>query len=366
VARSAILGESLWTWDAAAGEYFFHQFTAAQPDLNFRNDAVRAELIKVMRYWLDKGVDGFRLDVPYTFYEGPAGCTHQPETHAFLKEMRKVTDRYPNRAMVGEIWGTPEQVAAHYGNGADELHMVFDFDLLSRLQSLAGGTSGPADAVAMIASRKAQVPPGGQPTITLGNHDLPRYSGLANRRPQAVRALAALQLTLPGTPFVYYGEEIGLPNGSATRVDWRDMARSPMAWSNRENAGFSPVTPWIPLAPGWESLNAAAELPDESSTAKLFFDLIALRNKSPVLQDTTLLSAGDFVISGQALGFYRRAPAGTWFVGHNFDTASKTLLVGDPALRHIRWRSGAATASANGTGVTLTLDPGVSAILAAE
>src|SRR4051794_19497056 len=306
-------GGSAWELDPATGQYYYHAFLREQPDLNFRNPAVRAAIGDAMRFWLDLGVDGFRLDAPDAAFEDPTLAGHaeprslselrrgwiaartdaeragieaglatmfarqldQPEVHALMRELRGVVDAYPDRVLIGET----DQVA-YLGSGEDELDLVFDFPLM-RSSWLK------PDAVRRhLVGRWAAIPDGGWDAITLGNHDEPRVGGRFARGAddlRIARLAAALVLTLPGTPFLYYGEEIGmtdllLEDPGDFRDNWglwllraaadelglspsealevaarhgRDKARTPMQWSSAPNAGFSPpgIVTWLPVNP---------------------------------------------------------------------------------------------------------------------
>ena len=302
-------GGSAWELDATTDQYYYHCFLREQPDLNYRNPAVRRAIADVVRFWLDLGVDGFRLDAPDASFEDAALTDHteprslselrrawitaatpaeqaevtaglarmfdhqldQPEVHGLMRELRAVVDTYGDRVLIGET----DQVA-YYGSGSDELDLVFNVGLMqSRWLT-------PASVRANQVGRWAAIPDGSWDAITLGNHDEPRVRTRIARGADELataRLAAALVLTLPGTPFLYYGEEIGmadllLADASQFRDNWglwlhrasgelglsaveaidvaarhgRDKSRTPMQWSNAPNAGFSPEgsTTWLP------------------------------------------------------------------------------------------------------------------------
>ncbi len=310
-------GGPAWELDPATGQYYYHFFFKQQPDLNWRNPAVKDAMFAAARFWLDRGVDGFRLDALGTLLEDPALPDHTakygpvdllrrqragqargrdpvaleqwkllfkhqidlPGVHAILRELRAVIDEYDERVLVGET-----DDLAYHGRGDDELHLVFNFPLM-RTRSLT-----PAWVRANQARRLAALPAGAWPCNTLGNHDTPRiYSRYADgAHDEALARLAlALMLTLRGTPFLYNGEEIGMTDLLLERVDqfrdliavWRyqverdalvtaaaeavalaaaygrDKCRTPMQWSRAPQAGFCPaeVEPWLPVNPNYAS-----------------------------------------------------------------------------------------------------------------
>lgn len=292
-------GESRWVLDPKTGEYYYHQFYESMPDLNFNNSEVRNELFNIVRFWLDRGVDGFRLDAASFYYESPETdeCMNQPETHQFLKDLRNVLDSYSNRAMVGEVLLLPEETMAYLGNGFDELHMYFNSHLTTAfpLAALSG------DGTLLLTSMEEtylKFPSGGHHAIVTGNHDLPRFFSLLGENIERAKVLASLQLTLPGTPFIYYGDEIGITNGNQIVVDWRDVARTPMQWDDTENAGFSEGDPWIKLSPNYLDYNVANELRDKNSLLHHYRKLIRMRNALPALQSGNYqpLESGDSAV----------------------------------------------------------------------
>lgn len=283
-------GESRWELDPSTGEYYYHQFYAAMPDLNFRNAAVRNELLDIVRSWLGQGVDGFRIDAASFYVEDPSAnlCMNQPETHRFFKDLRAVLDSYPARATVGEVLPQPPEMIAYLGDGSDELHMFFNFTMIPALlqAALGGNVSGVAE---VLEQTYARLPEGGHYAIVTGNHDLPRSYSLVGRETGRAKLLATLQMTLPGTPFIYYGEELGIESGDQVVVDWRDMARTPMQWDGSEQAGFSESAPWIRLAGNHANRNVESEMHDPESLLQHYRQLIRLRNALPALRGGTYL-----------------------------------------------------------------------------
>jgi alpha-glucosidase len=336
-------GGSAWTLDEATGQYFYHAFLREQPDLNWRNPAVREAMHNVLRFWLDRGVDGFRVDVIWHlikdagFRDNPpnpgwtagerdigrflqVNSADQPEIHERVAEMRRVLDEYDARVLIGEIYLPIERLVTYYGRDLSGAHLPFNFALIQ--------TTWQAQAIAKLVDEyEGALPQGGWPNWVLGNHDQPR---IASRVGQAqARVAAMLLLTLRGTPTMYYGDEIGLTNVSIPpeRVQdpWeknepglglgRDPCRTPMQWSAARNAGFSEGEPWLPLSPDRESRNVAALRDNPGSILTLYRRLIALRREHPAL------SIGDYVpggIEGDVLWFERRHADTRLIVALNF------------------------------------------------
>jgi alpha-glucosidase len=311
-------GGPAWTLDPATGQYYLHSFLAEQPDLNYRNPEVVRAMEDIIRFWLDRGIDGFRVDVihkmikdarlrdnprPSADEEHPVrhygGLKHvydedQPEVHEIIRSWRRILDRYGERAMVGEVYlFEPARVVTYYGNGRDELPLAFNFSFLW----------SPWDAKAFrsqVDTMEALLPPGAQPTYVLSSHDAPRYRTRFDdpRWGEArARVAAMLLLTLRGTPFLYYGEEIGMrdviipaervcdPVGKRFPAVGRDPERTPMQWSAAHGAGFTTAAePWLPLAPDYESVNVAQQLSDSGSHLSFYRALIWYRKRSVALR----------------------------------------------------------------------------------
>ena len=311
-------GGSAWTWDERTGEYYLHAFLKQQPDLNWRNPELRNAMFDAMRFWLDRGVDGFRIDVLWHivkaegFPDNPPNpgwhegrgqrdmliqrhSTDQPEAHAIAAEMRKLADSYGERLLVGEIFLPNDRLAAWYGTpDRPEVHLPFNFALIEN----------PWDAEVigrLIADYEASLPPGGWPNWVFGSHDAARIAARVGE-PQA-RVAAMLLLTLRGTPTLYQGDELGIGEVAIPpeRIRdprelrepglglGRDRSRTPMPWSGDElNAGFSNAEPWLPLNGDWRSRNVAAQEADRGSMLWLYRDLLLLRRQRPAL------SLGDY------------------------------------------------------------------------
>jgi len=269
--------KSNWTLDPVAGKYFWHRFYSSQPDLNFDNPAVQAEMLNVVKFWLDLGLDGFRADaVPYLFEREGTNCENLPETHAFLKHMRRfVEENYPNAILLAEANQWPQDLRPYFGDG-DEFHMCFHFPVMPRIfMALARHDASP---VIEILQATPAIPEAGQWCTFLRNHDeltlemvseaerqwmwahyapearmrlnlgiRRRLAPLLEGDPRKIELANALLFALPGTPIIYYGDEIGM--GDNIWLDDRDGVRTPMQWSAGQNAGFSATAPEALYAP---------------------------------------------------------------------------------------------------------------------
>lgn len=304
-------GGSAWTFDDRTGQYYYHAYLDRQPDLNWRNPAVQAAMLAVMRFWLDRGVDGFRIDViwhlikdeffrdnpvnpnyqagdwPYRQLQ-PVYTTDQPEVHDVITRMRELLDEYPERMMVGEIYLPVERLVTYYGASGQGAHLPFNFQLIE-LPWHARLIGNAVDRY------EALLPAHGWPNWVLGNHDKHR---IATRIGTAqARVAAMLLLTLRGTPTLYYGDEIGMHDvpipPDRVQDPWeintpglglgRDPERTPMQWSGEPNAGFSQVEPWLPVAADAAELNVETAHRDADSLLCLYRRLLALRRREPAL-----------------------------------------------------------------------------------
>ncbi len=308
-------GGPAWTLDPATGQYYLHQFVPEQPELNWRNPDVVRAMLDVLRFWMRRGVDGFRMDVVGLLIKdaelrdnppnpnAPAGLPpndifgrqlhtyseDQDEVHDLIRQIRCTLDEFPDRVGIGELWGDLPRWVKYYGEHGDELQLPFNFRLM-HLPWKAEAMQASVDAL------EAALPPFGWPNYVLSNHDQPRFASRYGGQAQA-RVAAMLLLSLRGTPTVYYGDELGLENGlipphkiqdpqgvnlGAHRT--RDVARTPMQWDARPQAGFSSVEPWLPVTSDFEVRNVAAQLQDPSSVLTLYRRLIAVRRGSRALQ----------------------------------------------------------------------------------
>src|SRR4051812_23795366 len=295
----AAFGGPAWTFDERTEQWYLHLFLPEQPDLNWANTAVVEAQHDVLRFWLDRGVDGFRADVVHLIGKDVAlpdqpdelaqldlvGFHDHPRTHELLREIRRVLDGYGDRAMVGEVQlGSPALLAPYYGHG-DELDMVFDFALLrapweaqrwADLIYTAEAAYGPAKA---------------WPAWALSNHDATRQRTRFGGSEARARVAAVILLTLRGTPFLYAGEELGLLDAdipAARRLDpaGRDGCRAPIPWDGSALHGW-PVEPWLPWPPDASTRNADAQQNDDTSMLTLYRRLLHTRRGSPALHAGT-------------------------------------------------------------------------------
>ncbi len=310
--------QSNWTYDEKAGKYFWHRFYSSQPDLNYDNPAVREEMLKVMKFWLDMGIDGFRADaVPYLIEREGTNCENLPQTHEILKSIRAYLDaNYQDKILLAEANQWPKDVRPYFGNG-DEFNMGFNFPVMPRIfMAIREGNSTP---IQWIMSQMPEIPEGTQWCTFLRNHDeltlemvtederqwmwqeyapLPRMRlNLGIRRRLAplldndhrkIMLANALLYSLPGAPIVYYGDEIGM--GDNIWLEDRNGVRTPMQWDDSLNAGFSDAPPEDLFEPvidegeySYKVVNVAAESRDPNSLLNKMKHLIATRKKYPVL-----------------------------------------------------------------------------------
>lgn len=310
----SFFGGSAWTYDEPTGQYYLHQFVRQQPELNYRHPEVLPAMLDNMRFWLDRGVDGFRIDVIWlmlkdkAFRDEPENpdwdgvdphgsllhihTQNLPGVHDIIRQMRLVLDEYEERMMVGEIYLPNEELTQYYGHALDECHLPFNFQLIN--------IPWQAQVVqAAVEAYEAALPPGGWPNWVLGNHDQPRVATRIG--PDQARVANMLLLTLRGTPTTYYGEEIGMQNVpiSATYVQdppavlqpeiahlvGRDPIRTPMQWDATPNAGFCEQgqDPWLPTADNYQQNNVQEQEEDPFSMLNLYRLTAALRNSEPAL-----------------------------------------------------------------------------------
>ncbi len=268
-----------WTFDATRGQYYYHRFYPGQPDLDYRNAEVVKETLDVLRFWLDKGVDGFRADVIGKLYESPEGCSMLPETIAYIKQMRALLDEKSvdrPRTMVaepGELQGGGTD--KYYGNGKDMFHMTFEFGY-GYFWGLAFAQRDRRiidDAV----NRMRGYASGAQPAHVIGSHDVLRAWTSAGNDPLRYRDAALLQMTMRGTPFIYYGEELALRPGTQVIVDERDVSRTPMTSTREAGHGFTTGTPWIAFGEAPADTSVEAEDADPESMLTYYRQLLAFR-----------------------------------------------------------------------------------------
>ena len=296
--RAALNAGSAWTFDPASGQYYLHLFLPQQPDLNWRNEEVVDAMHGVLRFWLDRGVDGFRIDVAHCVAKDPefaddprclsgqplADFNDQPYTHELLRRWRKVVDSYGgDRVTVGEVnIRSTEAVARYYGSG-DELHMAFNFPPLDAPWDPLIFRAVVEDVEEHLGTETAW------PTWVLSNHDNERHRTRYGDSEQRARAAAVMLLTLRGTPFVFQGEELGLsdvelPLSEQIDPGGRDGSRAPLPWSAQPPHGWAGKPTWLPFPPDASDRSAEALQQDDGSILHLYRRLLGLRRSSPALQ----------------------------------------------------------------------------------
>jgi alpha-amylase len=360
-------GGSNHTWHEKNGAFYYGIFWGGMPDLNFSTPAVRQEIERLGALWLGRGVDGFRLDATrHLFANGPGELQNdQPETHVFLKELSAgVRRQKPQSVLVGENWTTTEKIATYFGStakvkGGDELPMSFNFPLSEAVVQAVH--DGEAAGIAAKLAEMAELYPAGiidAPFLT--NHDMTRLATLLGNDAAKLRSAAAILLTLPGAPFLYYGEEIGLQNGPGGNDEQK---RTPMPWDASPGGGFTTGRPWFDFAPGRETANVAAESGDADSLLSHYRSLIRLRHASPALRKGTLklLSPGDR--GTPVLAFLRETKGERLLVLHNVSAAEVEAGPYVFKARSLEPRFGSTPAPARGAeGWTVLLPAGASAV----
>jgi alpha-glucosidase len=387
----SFFGGPAWAWEPARRQFYLHTFLPQQPDLNWREPAVHEAQWAIVRGWLARGVDGFRLDVFNALLKSPTLASNpvtgrlarrpwdrqrhvndkdQADLAVLLDEFRAILDERPGRMSVGELFaGDVGQAAALTRPG----HLVFDFDLLSAPWSAAAFRREIEEREATFGAA--------WPTVVLSNHDQSRHVTRylrsldrrdAGTRDRLARAAAVLLLTLRGTPFLYYGEEIGLPDirtqrhqivdPPARRASWRfpwwnrDQCRSPMPWTGGPNGGFTTGRPWLPLIPDVDRTNVELEARDPSSVLAAYRRLLRLRRSSPALRAGSLRLLPDtdrdilayvreadgeraLVVVNFALGERSaRLPEGAWAVAFSTDPGPSGTLAGPLRLAPLEAR----------------------------
>ncbi|HEX5365510.1 MAG TPA: alpha-amylase family glycosyl hydrolase [Acidimicrobiales bacterium] len=294
---AAFTSEPAWTWDPGVGQWYLHQFLPSQPDLDWANPEVVEAMHGVMRFWLDRGVDGFRVDAVHAVGKDPAlpddppevaGIPHSslndtPQTHEILREMRRLVDSYPgDRVLLGEVYLLDTAaVATYYGDG-DELHLAFNFPPLLTPWDAARWRRCVAATVDHVDARRAW------PTWVLSNHDNSRHRTRYGTEERA-RAATFLLLGLRGSPVLYAGEELGLedapvPPERVVDPGGRDGCRAPLPWTPRPDHGWGVEDPWLPWPPDPGRRNVETLAADEASISGLYRRLLAARRASPALQ----------------------------------------------------------------------------------
>jgi oligo-1,6-glucosidase/alpha-glucosidase len=327
---TAIPGGPGWHYDALTDQYYFASFLPFQPDLNYHNPAVKEAMFDVIRYWLEKGVDGFRLDIfhsiykdeqfrdnPFSLHIMPAADMkggffqrwaynlNQPQAFELARELRNLIDEYsPDRMLLGELFGDDDTLKQYLGEGLDGLNLLFLWDLMKLKMDASFFRKA-------IDHYETGYPPPYTPVVVFGNHDTKRVISRVGEDARKAKLLALFQFTVRGVPVVYYGEEIGMVDKSLPRktaldpmgrrfpcapqflLSWldvylnRDGCRTPMQWDHGDNAGFCEggVGPWLPIHENSQSINVKSELADEDSMLHVYKRLLHLRKGSKALQE---------------------------------------------------------------------------------
>jgi len=347
------------TWFPSGAAWYYAVFWSGMPDLNWKTEAVRAEMGAAAGRWLARGVDGFRLDAVRYLVEDGAGLQQdRPATHADLAEWTQgVLAANPHAMVVGEAWADTPTIATYFGStamvpGGDGLPLLFNFPLADSVVS--GVAASSALAIASTLDSVARTYAAGTADAPfLTNHDQERVASRLAGNPAKLKLAAAILLTLQGTPIIYYGEEIGMQNGSCSSDECK---RTPMAWDATAHAGFTTGTPWWPHAPGAATANVASETGDGSSLLSRYRQLIRVRKGSPALSrgGTTRLSTED----ANVLSYLRTAAGETVLAAHNLGsgTATHTLTAPGASADALLADPGAALVAGSG-GWSVTLPP---------
>ncbi len=354
---------SSWQWDPTTEQFYLHTFLPEQPDLNWRNPDVKRAMFDVARFWLDRGVDGFRIDVAPMVMKDPllrdnpidpspdptrlrlgswltqmhVNDLNHPDMHGLYRDFRRLLDAYPgDRVSIGELHHPDfERWAEYYGERQDEIHVPFNFHVINAPWTAAGVRRA-------VEGVQGALPAGAWASWVLGNHDQLRFASPSRAGRDQARVGMLMLLTLRGTPTIYYGEEIGMVDVQVATADARDPlehrepgrgrdgGRSPMQWDASPNAGFTApdATPWLPLAPDAATVNVAAQRDDPESLMMLTRDLLRLRRDHPVLH------RGDFERFGPTpegtFAFRRISPGGSLNVVLNLTDEPRSVPDGGP------------------------------------
>lgn len=334
----SVLGGKAWEWDEHTGQYYYHTFLKEQPELNLRNPEVLKAVLEAMRFWLEKGVDGFRVDVMWylikdeLFRDNPinpdykegmpsseqliqAFSSNQPEVHGVVQQFRQLLDEYQEKVMIGELYLSIDKMVDYYGANNQGAHLPGNHQLLLLPWD-------PQKIGVAIDKYEAALPEGAWPNWVIGNHDQPRVVSRIGKDQSRVAAL--LLLSLRGVPILYYGDELGMQDVEIPREEQhdpqgllmpnnksRDPQRTPMLWNAAENAGFTKGKPWLRLDKNFKNINVEAQQQDEHSLLNFYKRLIRLRQQEPALQ------LGDYfpvVTDGSLLAYLRKEKQGKAFL----------------------------------------------------
>jgi alpha-glucosidase len=304
-----VFGGSAWQWHEQTEQFYYHSFLESQPDLNWRNPEVQAAVFDAMRFWLGRGVDGFRVDAASwlikddQFRDNPPNPNYNPEkdgpdqqvvplytwdqpgVHELIADMRRVVDEFDDRLLIGELVLPIEKIVTYYGDDQPEFHLPLNMHLI-------WADWNAVEVGRIIENYEQQRPDNGWPTWTISTHDFPRVA--TRVQGEQTRIAAMLLMTLGGTPTHYYGEEVGMqgvpippeeardPQGQRIGRN-RDPERTPMQWDDSTKAGFTSGEPWLPIGEDVQAANVAAQAEDPRSLLTLYRRLIELRREQPVL-----------------------------------------------------------------------------------
>ncbi len=355
--------KSNWTWDEQAGQYYWHRFYTSQPDLNFDNPRVQQEMLNVMDYWLKMGIDGFRVDaVPYLIEREGTICENLPETHQYLKRMRSfIEQNYPGRILLCEANQWPEDVRPYFGDG-DEFHMGFHFPLMPRIYMALGQED--VTPIKQILDRTPDIPQNCQWCIFLRNHDeltlemvteeerqwmwshfapqpgmrlnlgiRRRLAPLLDNDLRKIECAYSLLFTLPGSPIIYYGDEIGM--GDNIELFDRNGLRTPMQWDDFLNGGFSNADPSALYSPviateayGPRQINVANQRNNPASLYHHVRHMIAMRKQQPGLGSSQM----DWIESGNGAiaAYWRKGEGESILVSHNLSSKNQSMRLKFP------------------------------------
>lgn len=341
--------QTAWTWDPSTQQWYYHLFLNSQPDLNLRNRSVVEAIETGMRFWLDRGVDGFRLDSAMNLFEdvllrdeplgdelesGPPGwmdhvfTSDRPETHSLIARFRRLLDQYDSRVFIGEVQAPLARQMHYFGINEPMLHMPFNTQIMKTEPWEARRIDAAIEQYLQLLPNKAW------PNWVLGSHDVPR---LASRLGQAQARVASLiMMTLPGTPFIYYGDELGLERSKFDPDDakdpyerfglGRDAERGPMPWDNGLNSGFTTRHPWLAIADNRSVANVESQMADPLSMLHLHRRLIALRTEHVGLREGGFEPAWG---NDDFLAYYRANGSDRFYVAANLSRIPVSVSLND-------------------------------------
>lgn len=356
----SVFGGDAWEYDERTDQFYYHMFTRQQPDLNWRNPEVYAEMMDIFRFWVERGVDGFRLDVFNNYFKdthfrnNPVKLgirpfdrqvhlfdTNQPEMMGVVADIRSILDSYPERYVVGETFLADTKMTASYC-GPGKLHAAFDFFSLLKIPW------NPARYLRSMQRQDNELPVEAWPVHVLNNHDNPRVATRlrAGKDDEQLKVAAALLLTIRGTPFLYYGEEIGMRDIHVSRAElqdpvgkryWplpvgRDGCRSPMQWTDQAFSGFSTVKPWLKVHADFAGRNVENQLEDPRSLLNFYKALLQLRRSYSALRRGMFIPLHHN--PQRVLAYIRQDNANRILVALNFARRKTRLALGGEITRY--------------------------------